>query len=338
MKLAASLLLGLALTTAPALHAQAFGRFAAYEHCRFHDGLTLVEDQPLAKGIEGRTVKTIMGTKHIPLSSGTRLLYAYPDTQPFASVKVEQIPTADYKQAKQDLIANFEQILTGNDPVTRNYTLKPRLNGTDVYGLDRTRLEGAVVGIYLFFVDRTHTVTTIDFLNQDPTLRRFSSLEDYAPLRDSFVTTYTHCATGGASATTSNTEVRLPPTAPTAEIPAATVAAPPTVEHPASSSPATAAEPLPDAPLPNGAAAAEAAPIAPAVAQPVTRSVSNKKPASAKAGIKAPTKPSVKSLPSKKPGAAHPTAKKTSTARAEKAGSAKTKPATPKKKKPQRDS
>ncbi len=343
MKLATSVLLGLALTTAPALRAQAFGRFAAYEHCRFPDGLTLVEDQPLAKGIEGRTVKTIMGTRNIPLTGGTRLIYAYPDTQPFANVKVEQIPTADYKQAKLDLIANFEQILTGNDPVTRNYTLKPRLNGAEIYGLDRTRLEGAVIGIYLFFVDRTHTVTTIDFLNQDPTLRKFSSLEDYAPLRDSFISTYTRCATGGTSAAVT-TAGKLPPTTPTGEKSEPVITAPLAAVTPASSTATPDSAALPDAPLPNGAAAAEAAPIAPAVAEPVTKSVPSKKAASAKALAKPPAKPAHATDAKKAPvktGTTHP-AKKASPAkekaRSDKAKTEKTKPAAPKKKKPEGDS
>lgn len=248
MKLFASLIC--AVSVSAALHAQT-GSFAVCERCRFADGLALVENTPLAKGIEGRTVKTIMGPKNVPLTGGTRLMYAYPQTEPFANVKVEQIPARDYTQAKQDLIANFEQILTADDTSTRNYALKPRLNGLEIYGLDKKKLEGGTLGIYLFFADRTHTATTIYLLNGDAGARKFSTLEEYAALRDGFVGALTACVAGHG-------------TAPPAKVATAKHGQPPPTLPRAPEAPVAA---LPDAPAPQGAAAQAAEASAPAASQ-----------------------------------------------------------------------
>ena len=73
------------------------------------------------------------------------------------------------------------------------YVLRPRLNGFEIYGLDRVRLEGSTLGIYLLFDNRTQIATTIYFVNADPDKRKFSTLEAYAQLRDRFLDAYTTC-------------------------------------------------------------------------------------------------------------------------------------------------
>jgi len=253
MRFAVSALLVSLVGGSAALHAQAPARFATYEHCKFADDLALVEKTPLPDGVQGRTVQTIMGPRQVPLTGGTRLLFAYPQTEPFANVKIEQIPASSYTQAKQDLIANFEQILTGDDSSTRNYALKPKLNGLEIYGLDRKRLEGGVLGIYLFFLDRTHTVTTVYFLNQDPAVRSFTSLESYAALRDTFLNAYTSCEAGAPRSRTEPAREAAVPALPA--IPA--VSAP---------SPASASS-LPEAPTVQPSAAAHVAASAPGVTE-----------------------------------------------------------------------
>ncbi len=307
MRLAVSLSLAAALSIT--VQAQTSTRFAVYTHCKFSDDLALVETTPLAKGIEGRTVKTIMGSKRVPLAGGVRLMYAYPNTEPLANVKVEQIPADDYEQAKQDLIANFEQILTADDSSSRNYALKPQMNALEIYGLDRKKLEGGVLGIYLFFVDRTHTATTIYFLNQDPGVRKFDTLDEYATLRDRFLATYTGCAAGRPRRAAENVASIGKFVAPENSVPAQGLAA-------TSAMPASAATELPDAPQLHGVPSGDTAAASPAAV--------SSKPAPAKAtpaARKAPEKPN------------RATAKKVSTGKRKKRA-APTKATAQKKKKP----
>lgn len=289
-----------------AASAQTVTRFTAYSECRFGDDLALAENTPLARGIEGRTVTTIMGTRHVPLAAGVRLMYAYPGTEPLANVKVEQIPADGYPQAKQDLIANFQQILTGDDSSTRNYALKPRLNGLEIYGLDRNKLEGGVLGIYLFFVDRTHTAATVYFLNQDPALRKFGSLKEYAALRDSFLETYTACAAGHAQHAAETAKTGPPEEQPAAAQAVGTPQSAAAAENPAAAESTTtgpnAPAALPDAPLPQGAVAQDAAAATPAHASETAaakpKAAARKKPAARAKAVPAKKK---KAVAAKKP-------------------------------------
>jgi hypothetical protein len=118
-------------------------------------------------------------------------MFAYPNEDFFANVKVELLPEAGYAESKKALIANFEYILASGDN-SRNYKLKPVLNGFEVQGLDRQKREGGVLGIYLLFDDATRTVITIYFLNQEPP-KRFTTMDEYSVVRDQFLGDYTGC-------------------------------------------------------------------------------------------------------------------------------------------------
>jgi len=125
------------------------------------------------------------------MTDGRRIMFAYPNEDVYANVKVEILPAEGYAESKDALIGDFEHILA-SDNTSRNYALKPRLNGFEIQGLDRSKREGGVLGIYLFFDDPTRTVTTIYFLNQEPP-KRFKTMQEYAVLRDRFLNEYTSC-------------------------------------------------------------------------------------------------------------------------------------------------
>jgi len=165
--------------------------FAPYTGCSFPDGLSVVETAPLAPGVTSRTVQVINGTYNVRMVAGRRVMFAYPGEDFYANVKVEILPADGYAETRMGLIKNFEWMLASSDN-SRNYRLKSQLNGFDIQGLDRAKREGGVLGVYLFFDNQTHTVTTIYFLNQEPP-KRFTTMEQYASLRDRFLNTYTAC-------------------------------------------------------------------------------------------------------------------------------------------------
>jgi hypothetical protein len=122
------------------------------------------------------------------------VMFAYPDKDFYANVKVEILPEKNYAEARQFLIDDFDYTLASGDGSTRNYGLKPKQNGFDVRGLDRDKLEGGVLGVYLLLDDSSRMVTTIYFLNQEPKDRSFQTMEEYRVMRDRFLATYTACA------------------------------------------------------------------------------------------------------------------------------------------------
>jgi hypothetical protein len=165
--------------------------FAAYVSCKLPEGLSVVETAPLDPGVTSRRVPLINGYFSVALLYGRRVMFAYPDEDYYANVKVEILPVNGYADSKAALIGNFEYVLASGDN-SRNYKLRPQLNGFEVQGLDRSKREGGVLGIYLLFDDPTHTVTTIYFLNQEPP-KRFKTMEEYAAVRDKFLSDYTSC-------------------------------------------------------------------------------------------------------------------------------------------------
>ena len=165
----------------------------AYTHCEFSDGLQVVEVNPLARGVTARTVDTASGPKLIKMLSGFRIMFAYPNTDFFANVKAERLPSSEYPRLKQALIENFDYILASASSNRRNESIGPTMNGLEVYGLDRDRLEGGVIGLYLLFNDEKHVATTIYLLNQESSRRKFQTVDQYRSVRDRFLLTYGAC-------------------------------------------------------------------------------------------------------------------------------------------------
>ena len=124
---------------------------------------------------------------------GRRVMFAYPEKDFYANVKVEILPEKNYVETREFLIDNFDYMLASGDGSSRNYGLKPMQHGLDVRGQDREKLEGGVLGVYLLLDDSSRMVTTIYFLNQEPKDRSFQTMGEYRAMRDRFLSTYTAC-------------------------------------------------------------------------------------------------------------------------------------------------
>lgn len=164
-----------------------------YTSCRFADGLQVVDVTPLGPGITSREVDTDSGPREVDLEAGVRVMFAYPNTDFYANVKAELLPAGEYPQLKRYLLENFDHLAHGNKV---NTALRSPLHGFEVHGLDREKLEGGVLGVYLLFDNSGHVVTTIYLLNQEPQARKFQTLSEYGELRDRFLAAYTACIRG----------------------------------------------------------------------------------------------------------------------------------------------
>lgn len=164
-----------------------------YTACKLPSGPDVVEVTMLPAVPMTRTVDTLRGPRDILMLDGVRVMFAYPETDFYANLKAELLPAGTYATEKADLIGEEDRILAADDTNSRNYALKPRMQGFEIYGIDRKKLEGGVLGVYLFFDDATHVVTTIYFLNGEPGRRRFNDMAEYEKLRDTFLQSYTSC-------------------------------------------------------------------------------------------------------------------------------------------------
>ncbi len=164
-----------------------------YVSCKLPLGPDLVQRTSLPQAPMTRPAQTLTGPKQIRLVDGLFAAYAFAGSAPFANVKVELLPAASYTTEKADLISEFDKINATGEDTQRNYALKPTLNGFDIYGFDRTALDGNVLGIYLFFDNAHHVATTAYFLNAPEGQRKFNTISEYSNLRENFLNAYTVC-------------------------------------------------------------------------------------------------------------------------------------------------
>jgi hypothetical protein len=62
--------------------------FAGYTGCSIGEGPAVVETAPLAPGVTTRTVQTLHGSFNVLMTEGRRVMFAYPDEDFYANVKV----------------------------------------------------------------------------------------------------------------------------------------------------------------------------------------------------------------------------------------------------------
>jgi hypothetical protein len=166
---------------------------ARFDTCTFPDGLMIVAEDELPAANTTRSVNTASGRKQIEMLTGKRIGFAYPDTDFFANVKVEILPAPSWATEKADLKASLDYLAASSPGVMPSPKSGTTINGWEFSGIERTKLEGGVVGSYLLFNDATQTVVTVYLLNQDPDRRKYQSLDEFKSLRDSFLATYTRC-------------------------------------------------------------------------------------------------------------------------------------------------
>lgn len=196
-----------AQTRTPAVRAAARPVSAAlkpYLSCKLPGGPELVQTTPLPQTPVTRKAVTLTGTKEITISDGAFSAFSFPGSAPFANVKSELLPATRYSTEKSDMISEFDAINAKGENTQRNYALKPTLNGFEIYGFDRTAItpDEQLLGMYVFFDNPHHIATTAYFLNAPAAQRRFSTIQDYNGLRESFVNAYTLCvrkALGGSA-------------------------------------------------------------------------------------------------------------------------------------------
>ncbi len=164
-----------------------------YTGCKLAGGPDLLQSEPLPQAPMTRTAQTLTGPKPIRLVDGVLTAFAYSGHPPFANVKIEQIPIATYAREKADVISEFDKINAAGEDTQRNYALKPVLNGFEIFGFDRTALDGKVLGIYLLFDNAHHVATTAYFLNAPAGQRNFNTVAEYTSLREGFLNAYTTC-------------------------------------------------------------------------------------------------------------------------------------------------
>jgi hypothetical protein len=162
-----------------------------YESCAFPDGLQITNIVPMPDDVKERPVQSHGKTGTVPLLGGRRVDFSYPGADPYASAKIEVLPEANFLANRKLLMEDFDDIIASDKNVARNTARKSPFNAFSIVGLDRNKVDGKTLGIYMLIDDHTHVVTTVYLLN--PAKAPIKTTADYARMRDTFLFNYTKC-------------------------------------------------------------------------------------------------------------------------------------------------
>lgn len=163
-----------------------------FSQCNLGSDFQIVQTDRLPNAMT-RSVETPSGSKEIVMTDGYRILIAYRQEEAFVNLKAEQLDKARYLADKQALIASLETSAKGTPNMESDKPAKSKFGRFESYGINRTKLEGGVLSIYLFFDDSAAQVLTAYILNDEPENRKFQTIDDYHELRDRFLRKLSAC-------------------------------------------------------------------------------------------------------------------------------------------------
>ena len=167
-------------------------RLQPYIHCDGFAGgvrgVTLDRRPPTAE--PWREVSSGGRTWRVSVVEGYRVMYSYPRTYPFASLKAERSDPAKYAEDKQVVMRSLAELASPDSNTELAGFSSQGFSGQTV---TKKELGGSTLGITQIFSDSDLVIVTIFFLNHAPQDRRFQTYEEFVSLRDDFVRGYIEC-------------------------------------------------------------------------------------------------------------------------------------------------
>jgi len=167
-------------------------RLVPYTSCTLSGGLAPISVDRAPHLPMARPVETPSGTKRVSVADGYRVMLAFPNTDPFVNLKIEVSVAGRYAEDKGVVLEQMQAMAADSgDP---NVRLERSVrNGVDIASLNRSALEGGVIGIYSLFDDAESMIVTAYVLNQLPGRRAYKDMDGYKKLRDAFLQEYIKC-------------------------------------------------------------------------------------------------------------------------------------------------
>ena len=132
-------------------------------------------------------------TRKISVIDGIRVVYAFPDKEPFADVKVEASDPAKYAEDKRELQRMFEAVAATEGPGAYKTIAGRGYTGQEVV---KPVLGGTFVGITQLFFDADKVIVSIYFPyfpNIPASALSFNNHGQFVALRAAFVQGYLAC-------------------------------------------------------------------------------------------------------------------------------------------------
>lgn len=161
-----------------------------YLLCGAGDGLVVAALHGRGRGEPSFRIVSAAGqTDTISIIEGYRTMYAYPDQDYFfANVKFEASRPSRYQADKASLIRFVENLSEDTTGTRSVYSGPQSRNGYAVYGDEAIEIDKtSTMGLYIVFAEARQAVVSVYLLNQGQKARRFTNIEEYRTLRDSFL-------------------------------------------------------------------------------------------------------------------------------------------------------
>jgi hypothetical protein len=121
---------------------------------------------------------------------GYRVMYSYPRTYWFASLKAERSDPSRYSEDKRIVTENFAALAAEDGNASLADFSEHGFAGQN---LTKKNLGGTTLGITQILWDEDFVIVTIYFANQAPENRAFQTHAEFVALRDRFVRGYVEC-------------------------------------------------------------------------------------------------------------------------------------------------
>lgn len=169
------------------------GALVAYTQCPLDGKLAAVSvDHRTAGSPPRRAIVTETGQQTVSVADGYRVMLAFPDTDPFVNLKIEQSVAGQYAADKKIILEQMESIAR-RVPANAGAVERRLDQGIDIAALNNRALAGGVTSMVTLFDDEREVIATAYVLNQKPARRAFQTFEEYVTLRDRFIGNLTSC-------------------------------------------------------------------------------------------------------------------------------------------------
>jgi hypothetical protein len=185
-------LAGLLLLVSLAGQGASSAALQAYIHCDgFAGGVRGVAlDRRPPTAAPWREVGLGAKSERVSVVDGYRVMYSYPRTYWFASLKAERSDPSRYSEDKRIVTENFAALAAEDGNASLADFSEHGFAGQN---LTKKNLGGTTLGITQILWDEDSVIVTIYFANQAPENRAFQTHAEFVALRDRFVRGYVEC-------------------------------------------------------------------------------------------------------------------------------------------------
>lgn len=165
--------------------------------CVNSDGFHYERKDRLPATISFRTINTATGPAKISTADGYRLMVYRKSSSPLVNLKIERSAQGHFADDRVIITNQMKEVAATSKPPNQVDLETSRQNDIEVLAINNVNIDQTpgVISFYTLLDAATGTVASAYILNQKPDIREFATNEEYAALRNRFVSLLADCMT-----------------------------------------------------------------------------------------------------------------------------------------------